>query len=60
MGSGEGGGFRMGSMCVSEIKKLKKKIINKYRAIILDYTSGLSIIIRVLKNAKGRQKRDLE
>ena len=25
MGRGEGGGFRMGSMCVSEIKKKKKK-----------------------------------
>ena len=25
MGRGEGGGFRMGSMCVSEIKKFKKK-----------------------------------
>ena len=27
MGRGEGGGFRMGSMCISEIKKKKKKIL---------------------------------
>ena len=25
MGMGEGGGFRMGSMCISEIKQLIKK-----------------------------------
>ena len=34
-GGWEGGGFRMGSMCISEIKKKKKKYKNNNRKVIL-------------------------